>query len=683
MLETKKSNLLFALVILTVFLVLAEISFLVQRSELFLGDFQLVANHLVVPWRKILPDIFFFLLAQFFVYVLFVAAVFLLVQGLRYAACLSIRTTEIVGITLWFFLVIVIFLTNQLHYPNSKFALLTLSEKQHVVLNNFLWFCNIVIGLLVFVACVGFARRFYKNWLIALTCLSSLVVGGFIYFLLPIRTVTDAATIDRPNIILIGMDSLRPDYLGFFGGPPHSPHIDHFLTHSTVFSEALTPIARTYSAWFSVLTGLYPKVSGARTDLQDATQLDKSVTLSAILQKKGYQTLYMTDESRFSNIDERYGFDRIVTPPMGFNDFLLATLNDFPLSNLLANTFVGPYLFPYTYANRAAFVLYDPDSFLQRIRTTLMHPRKAPLFMAIHFCLPHYPYAWASLAIKKVEQQHYQAAVQRMDSQFYGFLKILKENHLLDHSLVIVLSDHGEGIEKIGDRITDPDLYVSASPHASFPRFYPPSAAHERVNMSGGHGTDVLGLPQYHTLLAFRSFGLVPAFNKRIATGIVSLMDIHPTVLAYLRLSSNKTNGFSLLPEILDQHPMHSAHGDLFVESDFSPEAIRSVHPEMRKVFFEGMDYFHIDAETARITVRDSMFKMIVSSKQYADYRDNWVLALYPQANNRRIPVLVNLQTGEWTTNLTIPFAQHSPASHMLAALQTFFGNDISTVKMN
>ncbi len=37
-----------------------------------------------------------------------------------------------------------------------------------------------------------------------------------------------------------------------------------------------------------------------------------------------------------------------------------------------------------------------------------------------------------------------------------------------------------------------------------FSRFYPPSLDKEEVNQSAGHGTDVLGLTQYHSLLAFK-----------------------------------------------------------------------------------------------------------------------------------------------------------------------------------
>ena len=70
-------------------------------------------------------------------------------------------------------------------------------------------------------------------------------------------------------------------------------------------------------------------------------------------------------------------------------------------------------------------------------------------------------------------------------------------------SIVILLSDHGEALELSGDRVTEPDLFVSDTTKM-IPHFYPSSVTEEQVNQSAGHGTDVLGLTQYHTVLAFR-----------------------------------------------------------------------------------------------------------------------------------------------------------------------------------
>ncbi len=316
------------------------------------------------------------------------------------------------------------------------------------------------------------------------------------------------------------------------------------------------------------------------------------------------------------------------------------------------------------------------------MRPTLSKSRKKPTLLITHLCLPHYPYAWAGLSIKKVTIHHYQAALSRADQQFHDFMVMLKENNFLEHSIVVLLSDHGEAVEIPGDRITSPDLFIPGEKNkkAIIPHFYPPSAMHEQVDMSGGHGTDVLGLSQYHTVLAFQTFGIKPNQVKTV-TGVVSLMDIKPTLLDYLDLPFGRSNGDSLEDYVFGQKNYVNTVQDFFTESDFSPEAIRSVHPEQRRVLFEGIDYFRIDPLSARVVVRDSMLKMIISSKQYADYYGQWVLALYPQNNKPMMPVLVDLKTGYWTNDLNSNFAKQSPANHMLIAMKHFFGKDVGKVE--
>ncbi len=52
---------------------------------------------------------------------------------------------------------------------------------------------------------------------------------------------------------------------------------------------------------------------------------------------------------------------------------------------------------------------------------------------------------------------------------------------------MIVLSDHGEAVEIPGDRVTEAGLFVPGK-DKKIPHFYPPSAAHEKINESGGTG---------------------------------------------------------------------------------------------------------------------------------------------------------------------------------------------------
>jgi len=706
-----KNSLFLSLFILTAFLILVEISFLIECSGLYLGDFKLIANHLSVP-LTIVPGVLYFIGAQLLVHCFFTLLIWVTAIFSGIALHFSGQKTERLGVALWFVTLFTVLFANYVYFPNSKFSSTLFTFLNIEVAKIFLVILSVVLISIGLLACFGWAlfifrqikkclhklhcsnsmslelkqnnefrKKFNKAIVLSAVTLVSLMII-FIYlkaFSHSHAEVVDAATVEKPNIIIIGIDSVRPDFLGFFGYAKKTPHIDGFLNHAAVFSDALTPLARTYPSWVSILTGVYPKLNTIRTNLADQSHLDLSETLPAILRENGYQTIFATDETRFSNIDRHYGFDHVITPPVGFNDFLLGTMNDFPISNLLINTVIGKYLFPYSYGNRAVFATYDPNSFLKLLQPTLSASRTKPILLITHFCLPHFPYAWAALPVKKVTLHHYQSALARADKQFHDFMIMLQQNKFLEHSVVILLSDHGEAVEIPGDRITDPDLFIPGEKNKKgiIPHFYPPSSAKEKVNMSGGHGTDVLGLPQYHTMLAFRTFGTKPN-QVKIISGIVSLMDIKPTILEFLNLPVGRSSGNPLQAYVFGNKNHVDIKQDFFTESDFSPEAVRTIHPEERKVLFEGIDYFRIDPKTTRIVVRDSMFQMILSSKQYADYYDSWVLALYPQKNKAMMPVLVNLKTGQWTTDLSSEFAEDSPVHHMLTAMKIFFGRDIS-----
>jgi hypothetical protein len=108
-----------------------------------------------------------------------------------------------------------------------------------------------------------------------------------------------------------------------------------------VLGDVTSPLARTFPAWMSTLTGRHPASTNARFNLMPRAKVEAGDTLADALREAGYSTIYSTDEVRFANIDESYGFERLVTPPIGASDFVLGTANDLPLPNLLSATPLG------------------------------------------------------------------------------------------------------------------------------------------------------------------------------------------------------------------------------------------------------------------------------------------------------------------------------------------------------
>jgi arylsulfatase A-like enzyme len=680
--DHRKSGLFVYLLMFTAIFSLLEISFFIQGSGFYLGDFKYISDHLSIPYA-IFPGIIFYICAQISIHIVFTAVVWAAARLMGSLLGCRWKDIQTLGFYLWGLALITVLLANQFFFPNSKYAdLMNFVFNMHVA-NFLLITCASICTLILLASLLGaliLLLRIPRIKTLAAILLVLTLAWINVFRYQGAQQIADAATITKPDIIIIGIDSLRPDYVGYSGSPLVTPHLDEFFNHAAVFAEAITPIARTFPAWVSLLTGRYPKESGARFDLMDQSTLNLSATLPAILHEQGYETIFAMDETRFSNIDKNFGFDEIVTPPAGLNDFLLGTFNDFPMSNLIVNSRLGQWLFPYSFANRPAFISYQPDSFLKLLQPALAKNRTKPVFLAVHFCLPHFPYFWADYHAQSATDgvEHYHASIERIDRQVNDFLLLLKQDHLLEHSIVVVMSDHGEALELHGDRITTREAFIPGKDNktATIPKFYPPSLDDEGVDQSVGHGTDVLSLSQYHTVLAFRFYGM-GAKEPQLVPGIVTLLDIKPTLLHYLGLSAEGGSGGSLADYIDGKKQNGASEQDIFIESDFSPAAVHSAHPETRQLLFEGIDFFEINPVTTRLTVKKNMGQLIISSKQYADIYGSWILALYPQGPHTMMPILVNLVTGQWTNDLRTPFALKSPASHMLQALKTFYGDEI------
>ena len=70
-----------------------------------------------------------------------------------------------------------------------------------------------------------------------------------------------APTLDRPHLIIIGVDSLRADRLGP-DGP--APNITAQAQSGETWERAIVPLARTFPSWVSLLTGKLPPEHGVR-----------------------------------------------------------------------------------------------------------------------------------------------------------------------------------------------------------------------------------------------------------------------------------------------------------------------------------------------------------------------------------------------------------------------------------
>lgn len=118
---------------------------------------------------------------------------------------------------------------------------------------------------------------------------------------------------NRPNIVMIGSDSLRADRLGAFNYYRNlTPHIDNLARQGTLFTNCFVPVARTAPSLSSLLTGTWPHTHGIRDNYVPDKEVFLPVpSLPRLLSMAGYRTAAISDwaGSDFGKI--RFGFDYV------------------------------------------------------------------------------------------------------------------------------------------------------------------------------------------------------------------------------------------------------------------------------------------------------------------------------------------------------------------------------------
>jgi len=98
-----------------------------------------------------------------------------------------------------------------------------------------------------------------------------------------------AAAAGRPNLILISVDTLRPDHLGVYGySKPTDPNLQRYFAQGLRFEDAVCLVPVTRPSHASMLTGLHPLNMGMRWN--DRPLPPELPTLAELLRAEGYRT---------------------------------------------------------------------------------------------------------------------------------------------------------------------------------------------------------------------------------------------------------------------------------------------------------------------------------------------------------------------------------------------------------
>lgn len=270
---------------------------------------------------------------------------------------------------------------------------------------------------------------------------------GGSYAVLAIGLLTIATACERrpetprpPSVLLITLDTTRADRLGCYGYPGGtSPNLDQLAERGALFTNAMTQASVTPVSHASILTGQYPYTHGLRVmhGVSENRLGDSNVTLAEVLRDAGYATGAFV--SAFP-VTERFGLNQ------GFDtfddDFIVDDASAIVSDRGVVNT-----------NNNQRRADATTDRALAWLRKT-----RSPFFLWLHYFDPHdamvlppreYMKRLDDATFASNEDRLraiYDLEIRYMDEQIGRVLDYLRDSQRLDKMIVVVTSDHGEGL---------------------------------------------------------------------------------------------------------------------------------------------------------------------------------------------------------------------------------------------
>lgn len=234
-----------------------------------------------------------------------------------------------------------------------------------------------------------------------------------------------STALSRPNVLLVTVDTLRPDHLHCYGYDQiQTPNIDSLAAEGIRFTHAFTPIPITLPSHAVMLTGTYPMMSGMH-DFSGNTLSPSQPTLAKVLRARGYDTGAVIGAAV---LDRRFGLNQ------GFDFYY----DHFDFSRLAE-------------ANLDRMERSGRDVIDQAL-TWLNKPRSKPFFLWVHLYDPHHPYNPPPPFEEQYKSNLYDGEIAFADSQLGRLFEYLKQHARYDNTLVVLAGDHGEGLGEHGEK---------------------------------------------------------------------------------------------------------------------------------------------------------------------------------------------------------------------------------------
>jgi len=265
-----------------------------------------------------------------------------------------------------------------------------------------------------------------------------------------IKTHGDTNMANKPNLLLIGIDSLRADHMSCYGYPRQTtPHIDRFAEGGTLFENTFSAYVPTTPGYASMLTGM-DLFSTQVVALRHQGEMRAEVkTLAEILGEEGYNTTSVG----FQGNPAARGFDNYLNfagwgswsegrspKAQNLNDVAIPELDrlagdDKPFFLFLRHMDPhAPYLPPAPY-ERAFYHGNECDP---------ANKSMDPVMTFKPFCDFFACWMPPGISDKDYVIAQYDGAVAYMEAAIQTIFTALETRGILDDTIVVLNADHGE-----------------------------------------------------------------------------------------------------------------------------------------------------------------------------------------------------------------------------------------------
>ncbi len=269
-----------------------------------------------------------------------------------------------------------------------------------------------------------------------------LTIIVYFFILLFIYSARLEAREELPNILLLTLDSCRPDHFSCYGYHRNTtPTIDKLAKEGVYFTHAFSQSAWTSPGMLSIFTSLYPPTHNV--DTKGKTLSEDTPTLPKVLKKQGYATLVF---SRFVEVDnyKHLGFDTIdKNQYLREGENLLKLIEDYKNQRFFIwYHFLGTHL-PYN-PHPPYNKLFRKDTPEDTV------PDSEAISIIKKFCSFRNDSVVFSETDKNIIVALYDGLLRQVDDCIGRLIAKLEDWNILNNTLIIITADHGEELFEHG-----------------------------------------------------------------------------------------------------------------------------------------------------------------------------------------------------------------------------------------